>query len=373
MRIDAAVLEEVDGPLAVGEIELEEPRDDEVLVRVHAAAICHSDIAARRGDLPLPMPVILGHEGAGVVEAAGAGVRKVAPGDHVALTFTSCGHCGPCQGGHPVYCDHSAAMNLSGTRGDGSTAYRRGGEEVYGHFVGQSTFATHVVASERSVVKVDDDLPMELLAPLGCGVQTGAGTVMNVLRPPYGSSFAAIGAGTVGLSALMAAVAVGCETVIAVDVVGSRLELAAELGATRTIDSREGDLTERLLEATGGRGVDFCVDTTGLGDVVAAAYAGLAVRGTLGLVGVSPAGTRFDFEPWSFLPGRTVTGNMEGDVVPDRFIPYLLGLYRQGRFPLDRLITGCGGLEDLGAAVAAVEGGEVVKAVVTVGGPAGAG
>ncbi len=367
MKIEAAVLHGTDQPFELESIELEAPRDREVLVRVVSTGICHSDLAVRAGDLPLPTPVILGHEGSGVVDQVGPGVSKVEPGDHVVMTFTSCGECTACQDGHPVYCAQSAAMNLSGTRADGSTAYRRDGATIFGHFVGQSSFATYALVTDRAIVKVPKHLSLELLSPLGCGVQTGAGTVMNVLRPPYGSALAVTGSGTVGLSAIMAARVVGCATIIAVDVNEARLRLAEELGATHTIDSGQGDLTEQLMDATSGRGVDFCLDTTGLQHVMTAAYGALAVRGTLGLVGVSPAGTRVDLDPWGMLGGRTVNGNMEGDVIPDRFIPYLLDLYEQGRFPFDRLITQCGPLGAINEAVAAIERGDVVKAVLAVG------
>lgn len=365
MKVDSALLHGVGESFSLESVEIEAPREREVLVRIVATGICHSDLAVRNGDLPLPTPVILGHEGAGVVEEVGSGVSKVHPGDHVALSFAFCGACTECASGHPVYCVQSAAMNLSGTRADGSTAYTQNGAPVYGHFVGQSSFATHALVDASAVVRVPADLPLELLAPLGCGVQTGAATVMNDFRPPYGSSIAVTGVGTVGLSAIMAAEVVGCSKIIAVDVHDERLALAEELGATDVINSSDGELGERLLEASGA-GVDFCLDTTGLQPVMTAASQALAVRGTLGVVGVSPPGTRIDLDPWGMLLGRSVRGNMEGDAVPDIFIPYLIDLYRQGRFPFDRIVTQCGGLDAINDAVAAIERGEVVKGVLTI-------
>ncbi len=365
MNIDSAVLHGVGEPFALERVELDAPRDREVLVRIVATGICHSDLSVRDGHLPLPMPVILGHEGSGIVEAVGSGVTRVAPGDHVVLSYAYCGECVQCQSGHPVYCVKSTAMNLSGTREDGSTAYRRNGETVYGHFVGQSSFASHALVHDSATVKVSGDVPLELLAPLGCGIQTGAGTVMNQFHPPYGSSLAVTGAGTVGLSAIMAARAVGCATIIAVDVHDSRLELARELGATHTINAREGAVRKRVRKATGGPGVDFCLDTTGQQAVITEAFGTLGARGTLGIVGVSPPGTRVDLDPFHFLAGRSIRGNMEGDVVPSLFIPYLLDLHAQGRFPFDRLITNCGGLDQINDAIDAIAGGDVVKAVLT--------
>ena len=364
MQIDAAVLREREHAFAIETLELEDPRVDEVLVRLVATGICHSDLAVRSGDLPLPLPIVLGHEGSGIVEAVGSRVTRVSPGDRVVLTFAFCGSCIPCRTGHPVYCVQSAAMNLTGTRLDKSTAYRRGSEQVYGHFVGQSSFATHALVHESAAVKVSHDVSLELLAPLGCGIQTGAGSVINVFRPPYGSSLAVTGTGSVGLSAIMAASVVGCQTIVAVDISESRLKLAAELGATHTVNSSGGDLTEQLLDVTNGEGLNFCLDTTGLQQVIGSAFGALATRGRLGLVGVSPAGTRIDLDPWAMLRGLVVDGNMEGDVVPDTFIPYLIDLHHQGRFPFDRLVTACGDLSAINEAVAATQSGEIVKAVL---------
>lgn len=365
MKIDAAVLHGRGQQFALEEVELEDPRDDEIVVRIAATGICHSDLAVISGDLPLPTPIVLGHEGSGVVERVGDRVTRTRPGDHVVLTFASCGSCLPCVTGHPVYCVDSAAMNLTGMRVDGSTAYRQGDDRVFGHFVGQSSFATHALVHERAAVVISPDVPLELVAPLGCGIQTGAGTVMNLLRPSYGSSLAVTGTGSVGLSAVMAAKVVGCQTIVAVDLSESRLALALELGATHAVNPAAGDLTEQLRAATGGAGVDYCLDTTGLQGVIGSAFAGLATRGRLGLVGVSPAGTRIDLDPWAFLGGRSVEGNMEGDVVPDVFIPYLIGLQQQGRFPFERIVTQCGGLAAINDAVAASKTGEVVKAVLS--------
>lgn len=360
----------IDEHLGIEEITLEEPRSDEVLVRIVASGICHSDLAAINGDLPISRPVILGHEGSGIVERVGSDVASVRPGDPVVLSFASCGACRACRTGHPVYCARSAAMNLSGTRADGSTAYRgadRRAETIFGHFVGQSSFAHHALVHESAVVKVGADVELAVAAPLGCGIQTGAGSVMNVLRPAYGSSLAVTGTGSVGLSAVMAAKVVGCEVIIAVDVNDARLELAGRLGATHTLNPTDRDLADELRQATGGRGVDFCLDTTGRQSVIRDAFSGLAPMGELGLVGVSPAGTRIDLDPWAILAGRSVRGNMEGDVVPGVFLPYLINLHQQGRFPFDEIITECGGLPDMHAALKASDAGTLIKAVLQIG------
>lgn len=365
MQVNAAVLRERNTPLVLEDIVLDEPRAHEVLVRIVATGICHSDVSVINGDLPLPTPIILGHEGSGVVEAVGTRVTRVAKGDHVVLSFAYCGACVPCRTGHPVYCVSSAAMNLSGTRADGTTAYESAQGSVHGHFVGQSSFASHALVHETAAVKVDASAPLETLAPLGCGIQTGAGTVLNLFRPEIGSTLAVTGTGPVGLSGIMAAHLAGCATIIAVDVSESRLALARELGATHTINGSAGGLAEALRDATKGAGVNYILDTTGNGDVMAAGYGALSTRGRLGLVGVSPAGTRIDMDPWTILGGRSIEGNMEGDVVPDVFIPYLIEMNRQGRFPFEKMITQCGGLTDLNEAIDASRSARVVKAVIT--------
>ena len=251
----AAVVESGGAPFTLVEVELDEPRADEVLVRMTAAGLCHTDLGVASGGLPFPLPGVLGHEGAGVVERVGAAVTSVVPGDHVLLSFTSCGGCGNCRGGHPAYCATWLPDNLiGGARRDGSATITRGGEPLGGHFFGQSSFARLAVADERSVVKVDPSAPLETIAPLGCGVQTGVGAVWNVLRPGPGSTVVVAGAGAVGLSAVMAAALTPALQIVAVDVVPSRLDLARKLGATHVVDASTEDLPARIAEITGGAG-----------------------------------------------------------------------------------------------------------------------
>jgi aryl-alcohol dehydrogenase len=365
MKIEAAIVDEYGAPFAVKEIDIAEPREHEVLFRVVATGICHSDLAVRDGDLPLPLPVVLGHEGSGIVERVGSAVTRVKEGDHIVATFASCGTCRTCAQGHPGYCLNFADLNLTGTRPDGSTAYTGEGGSLYGHFAGQSSFATYAIATERAVVKVAQDAPLELLAPIGCGIQTGAGSVMNNLRPEPGSSMAVLGAGSVGLSAVMASVVVGCTPIIAVDVHEKRLELARELGATHTINSSDGTLTEQLRAMTGGMGVDYILDSTAVKPLIEEAIGCLAVRGTLALVGVSPPEVRLEIDPMWVVAGRTIRGIMVGDPVPEQFLPYLLELHAQGRFPFDRMVTQCGPLGAINDAIEAMGRGDVVKAVLT--------
>jgi aryl-alcohol dehydrogenase len=338
VKITAAVVEEQGGRFALQEVELGEPRPDEVLVRVAAAGICHTDLIIRDQWYPVPLPGVLGHEGAGVVEAVGSAVTKVKPGDHVGMSYASCGRCANCLRSRPMNCAEFFPHNFNGARPDGSNALSRGGEPLHGHFFGQSSFATHSIASERNVVKVPDDVPLELVAPLGCGVQTGAGAVLNALRPEPGTSIAVYGTGTVGMSAIMAARVTGCTTIVGVDLRPARLELARELGATGVVDASQlEDIAGEVTRVTGG-GAQYAVETTGSPAVLRQAVDALAVGGSCAVIGAPPMGTDVALDMNSILVGRTVRGTVEGDSIPQLFIPALLELYAQGRFPFDRLI-----------------------------------
>ena len=364
MQVTAAVARSRGEPFSIEELELDEPRDDEVVVRIVAAGVCHTDLFIRDGHYPTPFPSVLGHEGAGVVEAVGRSVRKVRPGDHVALSFGSCGQCGSCQRGRPGYCLDFWGSNFGCARQDGSTTLARGGEPVHGRFFSQSSFATHALATVRNVVKVPEDAPLELLGPLGCGIQTGAGTVLNALKPPPGSTLVVFGCGSVGLSSVMAAPLTGATTIVAVDVNDDRLALAGELGATHTVNPRDGDPVEQVREATGGGGAAFAVEATGLPEVLRQAVDCLSAGGTAAVVGAAPIGAEVALDMSTILAlGRTVRGVVEGDSVPDVFIPALIELYRQGRFPFDRLVTFYD-FEELNRAADDSEAGRVVKPIV---------
>ncbi|MEV0965385.1 NAD(P)-dependent alcohol dehydrogenase [Streptomyces sp. NPDC049910] len=364
MRISAAVTEARGAAFTLGSLELDEPRPAEVVVRMVGSGICHTDLAVRDQKRHMPLPAVLGHEGAGVVEAVGDGVTHVGPGDHVVLTFNSCGGCRMCAQGRPAYCDLLDAHNFAGLRADGTTPLHRESGDVHGVFFGQSAFATHALANERNVVKVDPNVPLVPLAPLGCGFQTGAGAVLNSLRPSAGSTVVVFGAGSVGLCAVMAAVVAGCTTVVAVDVNGRRLELAREVGATHVHNGTESDTASFLRELTAGLGADFTVDTTGAASVLRQAVDVLNQGGVCGLIGGSAPGTEVSLDMRTLLLGRSVRGIIEGDSVPRLFIPRLVELYRQGRYPFDKLI-GTYAFEDINQAVEDMEKGAVVKPVLT--------
>ena len=362
MEIQAAVVEQKGDKFRLTDIKLDPPRADEVLVKIVGVGVCHTDLVCRDQYFPVPLPCIFGHEGSGIVEAVGENVTKVAPGDHVVLTYRSCGKCVNCIKGAAPYCLDLYGQNFSGHRPDGSNAHSCNGKTVHGHFFQQSSFATHALAHEQNTVKVDKSAPLELLGPLGCGIQTGAGSVMNSLRPRAGQSIAIFGAGSFGLSAVMAANVVGCAKIIAVDINESRLELARQLGATDTINAQDDGVVERIVELTGG-GVDFSLECTGLPAVARQAVDCLILTGTCGIIGVAPLGTEIALDMNGILFGRTVRGIIEGDSDRDVFIPRLVELHRQGRFPFDKLVRFYP-LSDIETAVEDTERGEVLKAIL---------
>jgi aryl-alcohol dehydrogenase len=363
--ITAAVARERSKLLTIEQLQLDDIRPNEARVRMVAAGICHTDAIVRDGVLPTPLPAVLGHEGAGVVEKVGADVTSVRPGDAVVLSAAYCTRCGQCRAGSMAYCENLFAQDFGGRRADGSTALSaEDGTPISSHFFGQSSFGSYANVVESSLIPVPAAAPLEVLAPLGCGLQTGAGSILNELRPPAGSSIAVTGAGAVGLAALMAARVIGCTTIIAVDMHDQRLELARELGATHTVKASAGPLDEALLAATGGRGVNYVLDTTAVPGVLTAAAQALSIRGTLALVGASAPGTVAPFEiGLSLVKGWTFKTIIQGSAVPQQFIPRLIELWSQGRFPFDRLIRNYT-LEDINLAFSDSASGEAVKPVV---------
>ena len=362
MEIRGAVVFEQSGKFQIESLQLSDPLDDEVLVRVAATGICHTDLAARDQHLPIPLPSVLGHEGAGVVEKVGARVTKVKPGDHVALSWMYCGSCPSCRSGRDPYCVNFLALNFSGTRPDGSTTLRRGDEVIHGSFFGQSSFANFALAEERNVVKVPEDIPLEILGPMGCGIQTGAGAVMNALQATPGTSIAIFGVGPVGMSAVLAARVCGCTTIIAVDISADRLKMAEELGATHVLNANDVNPVEAILDLTGG-GPNYSLECVGNPAVFRQSVDVLPLLGVCGLVGVVAPGTEVSLNMDLIMNGRAVRGIIEGDAIPDLFIPKLIELYRQGRFPFDRMITFYP-FDEINKAVEEMEKGLVIKPVL---------
>jgi aryl-alcohol dehydrogenase len=363
MKIKAAVVFEPSGDFSIEQLDLGAPRDDEVLVRVAGVGICHTDLAARDMHLPIPAPPsVFGHEGAGVVEKVGARVTKVEPGDHVILGWDYCGACKSCKSGKELYCMNFFLHNFHGARPDGSATLHKGEQVIHGSFFCQSSFADFALANERNVIKVRDDVPLEVLAPLGCGVMTGAGAVMNSFQPRPGASIAVFGVGPVGMSAILGAVVCGCTTIIAVDINPDRLELAKEFGATHTLNASEADPVQAIQDITGG-GAEFTLECVGNPKVLRQAVDSLPRLGVCGLLGVVPPGTEVALDMDLIMNGRTVKGILGGDAIPDLFIPKLIELYKQGRFPFDRMITFYP-FDEINQAVHDMEEGRVAKPVL---------
>lgn len=335
----AALVRAVGGPFAIEDISVAAPRGHEVRVRMVGVGMCHTDLVARDG-FPVPLPIVLGHEGAGVVEAIGDHVTTLQVGDHVVLSFDSCAACPSCADSLPAYCYNFLAHNFSGVRpDDGSSPLAQGDAVVHGNFFGQSSFGSYAIAHERNTVKVDKDLPLEILGPLGCGIQTGAGAAILSIGIRPGQSLAIFGGGAVGLSALLGARAVDAGMVIVVEPNAERGKLALELGATHVINPKEtADVLAAIKELSGG-GVNNALDTTGIPAVIAIAVETMLPNGMLGLIAVPPPEAMLPANMMSMLiRGVGVKYITEGDADPQTFIPRMIEWYKAGKFPFDRLI-----------------------------------
>jgi aryl-alcohol dehydrogenase len=364
MQTTAAVARSQGQPLTIETLELDDLRPNEVRVHMVASGVCHTDAIVRDGVYPTPLPAVLGHEGAGIVEAVGDAVTTVAVGDHVLLAAAYCGKCDRCRSGQMAYCENLFAADFGGQRADGSKAFSTDAGAVSSHFFGQSSFAEYSNVVEESVIKIDDDVPLDLVAPLGCGLQTGAGTVLNELRPALGSILVVLGTGAVGCGAIMAGKVAGCAQVIAVDIHDSRLELAISIGATDTINTGRAALAAEVMALTGGHGADYIVDTTARPELLQQAVDALALRGTLALVGAAAPGTTATFEIGaSLVKGWTFKTVIQGSSVPQVFIPRLIELWKRGQFPIDKLIQHYS-LSDINQGFADSKNGSTIKPVV---------
>lgn len=357
--ITAAVSRGTENPFTIEDLELAEPGHDEVLVRIHAAGLCHTDLSTLEGPI-MSWPAVLGHEGAGIVERVGSGVTEFQPGDHVATSFAWCGRCAACLQGAPTRCDQMWPLNFSGARADGSTYLTAAdGSTVGGSYLGQSCFATHSLVPERSVIKAPHEIDLTVVAALGCGNLTGAGAVLNTLKVGAGDGIVISGVGPVGLGAVMAAQAAGATRIVAIDVLPERLAIAQQVGATHTIDGRADNVLAQIQEIFGG-GVDIAFDSSGNPDAVFTDIAALKLNGRIALAagGIAAAAQS------PVLTGKTVYNTLVGEVVPRVFLPRLFDLYLHGKFPIDPLITTYP-LEEIASAVADTHSGKVIKAVFT--------
>ncbi len=363
MQITAAVVFERNGPFRIEKVDLCDPRDDELLVEVAASGMCATDLHGRDGYYSTPYPAVFGHEGAGVVRATGRAVTGFKPGDHVVMAYPWCGVCPNCRSGRQTYCVDAFPLKMKGTRADGSTLHSQNGKPVYSAFFQQSSFGTFTIANERYAVKVREDAPLELLATLACGGQTGAGAVLNVMKPRAGDSIAIFGVGAVGLSSLMAAKIAGCDPIIAVDVHDHRLAIARGMGATHAINhTGRTDVVQEIRKIT-GLGARFTVETSALPQVFREAVDCLMPAGTCVLLGSAPAGTEVTFETPFLQNGRIVRGVIQGDSVPKQFLPQLADYMAEGRFPSERMVTFYD-LADINRAAAESAAGTTIKPVI---------
>ncbi|MGB7033950.1 MAG: NAD(P)-dependent alcohol dehydrogenase [Xanthobacteraceae bacterium] len=364
MRITAAVVSEKSGPFVLDTLDLCAPREDELIVRVVASGMCQTDLHGRdRYFAVTKYPAVFGHEGAGVVHAVGSAVRNFAPGDHVVMSYPWCGACVNCRHQRMNYCVNGRGLKMGGTRADGSALLAKSGTPVYGAYFQQSSFGTFALTQERWTVKVRKDAPLELLGPLACSGQTGAGAVLNVIKPEPGESIAVFGVGAVGLSALMAAKIAGCDPIVAIDVHAHRLALARELGATHTIDhNTSADVVGEIRKLAGG-GVRYAVEASALPAVLREAIDVLLPAGTCILLGSARAGTDASFEMPFLQQGRVVRGVVQGDSVPAEFIPKLVDYIMAGKFPIEKMITFYD-LADINRAAAESSSGKTIKPVL---------
>jgi alcohol dehydrogenase len=353
-------------PLAVEELELDPPGPGEVLVRIKAAGLCHSDLSVINGDRPRPMPMALGHEAAGLVEELGAGVDDLARGDHVVCVFVpSCGHCGPCAEGRPALCEPGAAANGAGTLLSGARRLRRPDGTPVHHHLGVSGFAGHATVSRRSLVRVDPDLPLEEAALFGCAVLTGVGAVVNTARLQAGASTAVVGLGGVGLCSLLGAIAAGARDIVAVDLADDKLALARRLGATATFDAKDPDCAEQVRSATGG-GVEVAFELAGSVRALELAYRITRRGGTTVTAGLPPPTATMALPAVSLVAEeRTRKGRYIGTAVPSRDIPRFIRLYRRGRLPVDRLMSGTLALDEINQGFDRLRDGAAIRQVVT--------
>lgn len=372
MKIRAAVLNQTglsapyaqSRPLAIETLDLGTPGKGEVLVRIAAAGLCHSDLSVINGDRPRPVPMALGHEAAGVVEQVGEDVADLAPGDHVVMVFVpSCGHCGPCAEGRPALCEPGAAANTAGTLVSGARRLSRNGTAIQ-HHMGVSAFADHAIVSRRSLVRIDPELSLDEAALFGCAVLTGVGAVVNTERVPPGSSVAVLGLGGVGLNSLLAAVASGAEKIIALDMIESKLQLARQLGATHAVNAGDKDAIEQVKALTQG-GVDYAFEMAGSVAALELAYRITRRGGTTVTAGLPNPQSNWPLQAVTLVAEeRTVKGSYIGSCVPSRDVPRYIALYRAGKLPVDKLMSARIALDDINAGFDRLASGEAVRQVI---------
>ena len=360
MKIRAAIVYKPGDPYAIEEVELAAPKAGEVLVKLVASGVCHTDHLLGSGKMAPLHPVVLGHEGSGIVEQVGEKVSGFAPGDRVSMSFSYCNECFSCVTGRHYECEENRRLNFGGRAYDGTTRLTKDGTELSNCF-NQASFATYAVTHQNNLVHIPEEMDLRLTGPLGCGIQTGAGSVLNCLKPEPGSSIVVVGCGGVGMSALMAAKICGCSAIIAVDTVDSRLDLAMELGATHVINAKKSDPISAVQGITNGKGANYAVNASGTGSTARMA---LECTDLFGKVAVIGGGGECTFD---FLASRVITGITEGQSIPREFIPQLIRFHLKGLFQFDKL-TKFYDFDDINTAAADSLSGKTIKPIVLMGG-----
>lgn len=362
MKVKAAVVYEKGAPFVIEELDLRDPLDNEVMIEIDSCGVCHTDEGAQYQAIPVPLPTVLGHEGAGTIIKLGPGVSEFKVGDRVGITFASCGECEECKDAHPYACADFNKINFGGITPRGDSPFSKDGKTVH-TFFGQGSFATHVVCDIKQVVKVDyDDIDLGYIGPFGCGIQTGAGAVLNTLKPEFATSIAIFGCGTVGMSAIMAAKIAGCKNIIAVGGNPKSLELAKELGATHTINRKEcDDIVAEIKKITNG-GAHYAIDTSGVSDFVKKALACVRFKGTAVVLGLTGDLT-INVQEELMGEAKSLIGVVEGDSNPKVFLPKLIEYYHEGKFPVDKLMKFYK-FEDINEAFAQSHAGVAIKSVL---------
>jgi S-(hydroxymethyl)glutathione dehydrogenase / alcohol dehydrogenase len=367
MKMKAAILEELNKPLTIEQVELDEPKDKEVLVKLVATGVCHTDIHCIKGDLATSLPVVLGHEGAGIVERAGKDVTSVGPGDKVILTVAPyCGKCPACMMGVPTSCEnYPVTAMMMGSMPDGTKRLKRKNGEELSHFMAQSSFAEYAIVDESAAVKVREDAPLDVVCLLGCGVSTGIGAVINTARVKAGSSVSVFGCGGVGLATIMAAKLVGARQIIAVDMLDNKLKFARELGATDLVNASQDDPVAKIAEIAAG-GVDYAFEAIGNTTAMTQAFHSVYARpgGMVVILGMAPIGATISIEAWRFMREVTLTGCTAGSIKPQIDIPHYIDLYMAGKLPLDKLISAHYTLNQINKAIKDALDGKIMRGVI---------
>lgn len=364
MKMKAAVLYEPNTPLVVEEIDIDEPKEKEVMVKIKAVGLCHTDLHYIKGDMPAVMPMVLGHEGAGIVEAVGPGVTRVKPGDHVLMSVnTPCGECVRCLSGQNYRCENSGLPMAMGTQYDGTTRLSKDEETIY-HCFSQSSFAEYSIKRETGMAKIRDDAPFEKICTLGCGLTTGLGAVLRhpMFTPEIGSSVVVFGCGPVGLSVIMGAKLANVKHIAAVDVLDNKLAMAMEVGATLTVNAAKENAAGRIVLEIGP--VDYAFDCVGSPELITQGFAVTKDSGMIVVVGAAPMGVTVPVECFSFITGKNLVGVNSGFMRPAVDLPNYVDLYMDGKLPLDKLVTHHFKLEEINEAIDSLQRGEVIKAVI---------